>query len=202
MADGYFIIPTDAGQIEMLPGVHRRTMATTANYMSVPNTSSQATITSYLTLESRVRVPVLPAGNTYLPFISKYSAGAASFEYGIRRQGGKYYIYFLGSTNGTTFTEKKSTQLSVGEVSALTGYNYIAVTWNLGTIRYYINGVAKGSSVIGTAGSAKLAASAGLLRLGYSANGNYSSTARLDEVRISQIVRPSLATPVSAYIPD
>ncbi len=33
MADGYFIIPTDAGQIEMLPGVHRRTMATTDEAM-------------------------------------------------------------------------------------------------------------------------------------------------------------------------
>ena len=183
-----------------------RTMATTANYMSVPNTSSQATITSYLTLESRVRIPVLPGGGTYLPLISKYSAGAASFEYGIKRVGGgagKFYIYFLGSTNGTTFTEKKSIQLSAAEVAALaSGYNYIAVTWNLGSINFYLNGVARGSGVIGTAGSTKLAASAGLLRLGYSANGNYSSTARLDEVRISQIVRPSLATPVSAYTPD
>lgn len=183
-----------------------RTMATTANYMSVADTASQATITSYLTLESRVRIPVLPGGGTYLPIVSKYSAGAASFEYGIRRIGGgagKYYIYFLGSTNGTTFTEKKSTQLSAAEVSALaSGYNYIAATWNLGSIRFYLNGVAKGSAVIGTAGSTKLAASAGLLRLGYSANGAFSLTGRLDEVRISQIVRPSFATPVSVYIAD
>jgi unsaturated pyranuronate lyase len=33
MADGYFITPVDAGQIEMLPGVHRRTMATTDEAM-------------------------------------------------------------------------------------------------------------------------------------------------------------------------
>ena len=33
MADGYFITPVDAGQIEMLPGVHRRTMATTDESM-------------------------------------------------------------------------------------------------------------------------------------------------------------------------
>ena len=33
MADGYFIIPSDAGQIEMLPGIHRRTMATTDEAM-------------------------------------------------------------------------------------------------------------------------------------------------------------------------
>jgi quercetin dioxygenase-like cupin family protein len=33
MADGYFITPVDAGQIEMLPGVFRRTMATTDEVM-------------------------------------------------------------------------------------------------------------------------------------------------------------------------
>ena len=33
MSDGYFITPIDAGQIEMLPGVHRRTMGTTDEAM-------------------------------------------------------------------------------------------------------------------------------------------------------------------------
>src|SRR3982751_4108154 len=33
MADGYFITPQDANQIEMLPGVHRRTMGITDEAM-------------------------------------------------------------------------------------------------------------------------------------------------------------------------
>jgi unsaturated pyranuronate lyase len=33
MADGYYITPVDAAQIEMLPGVHRRTMGTTDEAM-------------------------------------------------------------------------------------------------------------------------------------------------------------------------
>ncbi len=33
MGDGYFITPKDVGQIEMLPGVHRRTMGTTDEAM-------------------------------------------------------------------------------------------------------------------------------------------------------------------------
>jgi quercetin dioxygenase-like cupin family protein len=33
MADGYYITPRDAGQVEMLPGVHRRTMAVTDEAM-------------------------------------------------------------------------------------------------------------------------------------------------------------------------
>ena len=33
MSDGYFITAKDAGQVEMLPGVHRRTMGTTDEEM-------------------------------------------------------------------------------------------------------------------------------------------------------------------------
>jgi quercetin dioxygenase-like cupin family protein len=33
MADGYYVNPGDAHQVEMLPGVHRRTMATTDEVM-------------------------------------------------------------------------------------------------------------------------------------------------------------------------
>lgn len=33
MADGYFVTPQDAGQIEMLPGIHRRTMGLTDELM-------------------------------------------------------------------------------------------------------------------------------------------------------------------------
>ena len=33
MADGYFVSPKDASQVEMLPGVHRRTMGTTDETM-------------------------------------------------------------------------------------------------------------------------------------------------------------------------
>jgi quercetin dioxygenase-like cupin family protein len=33
MADGYFVTPGDAAQVEMLPGVHRRTMSVTDEEM-------------------------------------------------------------------------------------------------------------------------------------------------------------------------
>ncbi len=33
MADGYFVSPKDVNQVEMLPGVHRRTMGTTDETM-------------------------------------------------------------------------------------------------------------------------------------------------------------------------
>ncbi len=33
MADGYYVSPKDASQVEMLPGIHRRTMGTTDETM-------------------------------------------------------------------------------------------------------------------------------------------------------------------------
>ncbi len=63
----------------------------------------------------------------------------------------KYYIYFRGSLNGTSYTEIKSSVLTAVEQAALTtGFNHVAVTWNLGSVKYYFNGVSKGTGSIGT----------------------------------------------------
>lgn len=180
-----------------------RTLSTSANYVSVADTPSQQAIASYLTLESWVKLNALPGGNTNLPIISKINGATQSFEYGIKKQGANYTIYFKASLNGTSNTEKKSATLSAGEVAAFTaGFNHIAVTWNLGTVKFYLNGVVKGSAVIGTAGSSKLASSASPLRIGY--NGSVSLNGSVDEARISQTVRWNTGfTPsVSAYTAD
>lgn len=178
-----------------------RSMLTTANYVSVANTPSQAAIGSYLTAEAFVKLSGLPG--SYAPVISKISGALASFEYGIRKQGAKYYIYFRGSTNGTTYTEVKSVALSAAEETALTaGYSHIAVTWNLGSIKYYFNGVLKSTSSIGTVGSARLSTSTVPLRLGY--NGTNTLNGSVDEARISQIVRwtNNFTAPAAEYTAD
>lgn len=180
-----------------------RSMTTTANYVTVANTPSQAVVSGYLTLEAFIRLNSLPAG--YAPIIAKINSGAslASFEYGIRKQGSKYFIYFRGSENGTSYTEVKSTNLTASEETALTsGFSHVAVTWNLGSIKYYFNGVAKGTSSIGTVGTARLAASTSPLRIGY--NGTNALNGSVDEARISQIVRWStnFTAPSAAYSAD
>lgn len=180
-----------------------RSMNTTSNYVTVANTPSQAAIGSYLTLEAFVQLNSLPG--SYAPVVSKINSGSslASFEYGIRKQGSKYFIYFRGSTNGTTFSEVKSTSFTAAEETALTaGFNHVALTWNLGSIKYYFNGVAKGTSSIGTVGSSRLAASTAALRIGY--NGTTSLNGVVDEVRVSQIVRwnTSFTPPAGEYAAD
>ena len=181
-----------------------RSMLTTANYVFVANTSSQQAISSFLTLEAQVQFNALPGNGGYAPIVSKINGGLASFEYGLRRQGGgKYFLYFRGSTNGTSFTEVRSTSLTGAEETAMTSaFNHLAVTWNLGTVKFFINGVAKGTATIGTVGTAKLAASNAQLRVGY--NGTSSVNASVDEVRISQKVRwnGGFTPPASAYTAD
>lgn len=174
--------------------------ATTTNYLSVADTSSQQVISSNLTLEGWVILNALPTGNTNLPIISKIDGGIQSFEYGIKKLGSNYYIYFRGSLNGTSNTEKRSS--AIDDTIITTQYNHIAVTWNSGTVKFYYNGVAKGSGVIGTAGSSKLATSASPLRIGY--NGSVSLAGKVDEARISQVVRwtTGFTPPTSAYTAD
>lgn len=180
-----------------------RTAATTANYLTVNDTPSQQTIARYLTLESQVKLTTLPSG--YAPIVSKVntSISKASFEYGFRKQGSKYYLYFRGSTNGTSYTEVRSASLTTTEISALTaGFNHAAVTFNAGAIKFYFNGVAKGTGTVGTVGSAKLASSTAALRIGY--NGAASLAGTVDEVRISQSVRwnSAFTAPSAAYTAD
>lgn len=169
-----------------------RTMATTANYMFVADTQSQQAITSYLTAEAWIRLTATPGSNSYAPVVSKITAASslASFEYGFKQQGGsgKFYMYFRGSLNGTSYTELRSSVLTVAEAAALTsGFNHTAVTFNLGTIKFYFNGAPKGTSTLGTVGTSKLANSLSNLRIGY--NGAQTLNGHVDEVRISQIVR-------------
>ncbi len=176
---------------------------TTANYVYTIDTLSQNAISSYLTLEGFVRLNALPG--SYAPIVSKINTATskASYEYGLRKQGSKYYIYFRGSLNGTTYTEIKSSALTAAEQASLTtGFNHVAVTWNLGSVKYYFNGVSKGTGSIGTVGTSKLANSTAPLRIGY--NGTNTLNGSTDEVRISQKVRWStnFTPPTSEYVAD
>ena len=105
--------------------------------------------------------------------------------------------------NGTSYTEVRSSSLSGADTTALTaGFAHVAVTWNLGTVKFYFNGVAKGTGTIGTVGSARITASANDMRLGY--NGTQTLNGHLDEVRLSQMVRYNSAftPPAAAYTAD
>lgn len=158
-------------------------------YASTANNPAHSAINSYLTLEAWVKIQSI-SNNASAPLISKMDTSGKSFEFGIRKQGGsgKYLIYFRGSLDGTSFVEPKPVLLSSEDVSNLTTkFNHVAVTWSLGTVKYYFNGVLKGSATVGAVGSAKLANSAAKIYIGNGSAGSLTGT--IDEARISQVVR-------------
>ncbi len=138
---------------------------------------------------------------------SKMSASPQmGWEYGIKRQGSNYQLYFLGSINGTTTTEVKSIKLSNAEETSLTaGFNHIAVTWDSGSVRLYMGGALKATGSIGTAGTATLFNnSAASLRVGTNGSGASYLNGTVDELRLSQVARWSatFTVPAAAYTAD
>lgn len=92
MTDGYFVTPGDVAQVEMIPGIHRRTMATTDEAMlceffleqdaSVPEHNHMNDQVGYVVfgrLEMTIgnQVQVLKPGDSYaIPGGVKHSARA------------------------------------------------------------------------------------------------------------------------------
>ena len=175
--------------------------------LGVSATASMATMTAKMTVESWVKFTSLPSSGNKMILASKMSASPQmGWEYGIKRQGSSYQLYFQGSLNGTTVTEIKTGKLSNADVTALTaGFNHITVTWNLGSVRLYIGGVLKATGTIGTAGTATLFNnSSSVLKIGTNASGGSYLNGVIDEVRLSQIARWSatFTAPAAAYIAD
>lgn len=166
-----------------------------SSFVSAPHTSSLAQMSAVMTAEAWVKLTSLPTG--YMNIASKSGAsGQYGWHFGIKKSGTKYKLYFFGSINGTAFaTEVQGTNFTNAEKNALTsGFNHVAVTFNRGAVKLFLNGVAKGSGSIGTNVTLYNNSSTSL-RLGRSESGEYLD-GTLDEVRLSQIIRyPAAFTP-------
>jgi hypothetical protein len=164
---------------------------------------------SAMTVEAQVKFTSLPSGNgSRMIIASKMGAsGQYGWEFGIKKQGAGYQLYFLGALTGTTTpTEVKTARLSSSEATALTsGFNHVAAVWSAGSVRLFYNGTLKVSGTIGTAGSAALFNNSSTpFMVGTNATGvNYFDGA-IDEVRLSQTARWSatFTAPAAAYTAD
>ena len=180
--------------------------AASSQYMSAADNNSLETLNEKMTVDLWVKFTSYPSSNgQYAMLVSKTGAsGQYGWEVGVRRTSGNYRIAFRGSLNGTTVTEKRTTSACFNDT---TTWHHVAVTWNKGTINFYCDGIAKGSALIGTAGSSVLFNSTANLRLGRSET--VSTTyqyldGKLDEVRLSQIIRwnSAFTVPTSEFTPD
>lgn len=162
----------------------------TNQWLEAAHTSSLALLSNFMTAEARVQLNALPSSGRYT-FLAKMGASPnMGWEFGIKKQGNNYRLYFMGSLNGTTATEIQSSNLTAAEQTALTsGFAHVAVTWNKGSVKIFIQGVAKANGTIGTAGTSTLFNNSGAsLYVGKTSAGN-ELNGKIDEVRLSQAVR-------------
>jgi hypothetical protein len=110
----------------------------------------------------------------------------------LRRLGTNVYLVFVGSTDGKNYATEAKSQNCVTNSAAGASFNHYAVTWSKAQVKFYCNGVPKGSGTIGALGSAKLYSSTAALRIGRTETMDSSTLyldGILDELRFSQVVR-------------
>lgn len=182
------------------------TLNGTSQALSVADTETQNVLTNTMTLEGRVKLAGLPTAAAPMVVISHMGGtGQYGWEFGIMKMGVKYYLYFKGSLNGTSITTVKSSAITI---STGTWY-HLAVTWNKGSLQFFLDGTAQGSGTIGTAGSSTLfVPSSTEMYVGATKNaaGTVESYLKgtIDECRVSQTIRwtGSFSVPGSAYSAD
>lgn len=185
----------------------------TSKYLSATSNDSFQSMNQKMTIEGLFYISSLLSsnGSYYTLFSKNGSAGNYGWELRLRRYSSSQYILdFMGSLNGTTTTTKSSSSFSFSRNK----WYHVYVTWNLGTINFYIGSsgstTARGSGVIGTAGSSVLYSSTADFKIGANATSATSGTSlwlngSVDEVRLSNIIRSSTAAPsfpASEYTPD
>jgi large repetitive protein len=165
--------------------------ASAAEGFSSTHNASQELCRQTCTIEAWVR----PTNTTYsrLDIASKYGlSGAYSWAFRLRKSGAFYGLNFTGSTNGTSNTLATYYPTTTEIAANATTWTHVAVTFNRGTVRFFINGVMRTPTQnIGTVGSSTLFNSQAPLKVGASAlsSTNYAFLGQMDEVRISQVVR-------------
>ena len=175
-----------------------------SDFMSAPDNAKHASLQSLMTVEAFVKFNALPPNGSKMSFVSKNDGlSDIGWEFGIKPQGGsgKYTLYFEGSLDGVTLSATKSARLNAVNLGQ---FYHVAVTWNLGLVTYYFDGVQVGQKTIGTLGAAVLWDSTQPLRLGSGNGGDGFLDGVMDEVRVSQTERylAGFTPPAAPFVAD
>lgn len=161
-------------------------------FVSKTDNNSLESLNAIMTFEGWFKFATLPGSKEVQVLASKSGAsGSFGWEIQLKSQGVNYNLTFIGSLDGSTVTELKSSNVSVTTSS----FHHIAVTWNKGSVKFYFNGVARGGGTVGVAGSSFLYDNTAPLRLGATETmgGNNPVVSYfngvMDEVRLSQVLR-------------
>ena len=179
-----------------------------SQFLVALDNGSQDLLANKMTIDAFVKLTSIPANGTSYVIASKMGSTAGNYGWrlALRRTSStstklalSFSVALAGST--TTPTEKVSTTFSFGT----SAFNHIAVTWNAGSVQFFINGTSYGSTTIGTAGSSKINATTADLRIGADGMSPYSYfNGVIDQLRLSQVVRwtSKFSVPTTAYTAD
>ena len=155
--------------------------------------------------EAFIRLRSIPASGRHMKLFYWAGTGADDLGMEIRLYGsnGNCRLSAVVSLNGTTQVEVTSRELDDCEDQIdKREFQHIAVTWNLGQVRFWYKGSSAGSATVGTAGVSQLRSPQGPIRLGSSPTGD-AFDGVMDEVRISQEARTySGSSPAAAFAGD
>ncbi len=155
--------------------------------------------------ESFIRLRSIPASGRHMKLFYWAGTGADDLGMEIRLYGsnGNCRLSAVVSLNGTSQVEVTSRELDDCEDQIdKREFQHIAVTWNLGQVRFWYKGSSAGSATVGTAGVSQLRSPQGPFRLGSSPTGD-AFDGVMDEVRISQEARTySGSSPAAAFVGD
>jgi hypothetical protein len=183
----------------------------TSKYFSVDTNDSFKSTASTMTLEGLFNFSSFSSstGRYYTLFSNTNSASPdLGWELRLEKQnsGGcsKWKLKFLASLNGTTQSTATSSCISL----STSRWYHVAMTWNKGSVKFYMNssgGSSKGTATIGTAGSSVLFTPNAPIKIGAGPSSGTGSalwiSGSIDEVRISNTVRtPSF--PSTEFTPD
>jgi len=183
----------------------------TSQWMSIASNASltQLAASGKMTVEAFVKFTTLPTSTSGTPIVSKSAANPnLSWDFKIRPSSTtstkcknattQYCLMFIGSSTGTG-----STTIYAAPKAMVAGtWYHVAVTYDLGSVKMYLDGVLVGTGTIGTAGSTYLKQTTATMYLGKNGTGTIVYlNGVLDEVRLSQVVR-TITVPGAAYSAD
>lgn len=166
-----------------------------------------------MTIEGFVKLTSHLKEGEYYTLVSKSGSTTTEQSWELRlrkaKRSGEYQLVFSGKAVGLDRKSVSSSRIMISTTGSST-WNYFAVTWNAGTVSFFFGNTSAssvGNGTIGTVGSATLASTTAPLRIGFGPNSTTNGTARfmggaLDEIRISQMVRPSIAVPSTEFSAD
>ncbi len=173
-----------------------RLTSTAKQYMEGKYNASYGTARKTMTVETFVRFYTLPINGASQTIANQSGAlNNLGWIFQIKNVGNSYYPVFGASADGINMVWAQ------GKTSIIPGtslFQYLAVTYNSGVINFYFNGGVIQASINV---APTIFESTAPLRIGRSDTADYLD-AKLDELRISQVVRNCTVVPTGPFSAD